>query len=94
MTLTIALAPEEQARLEAAARARAMSVDECVRRLITEHLPPAAPEDATVALLTRWLEEDATDDPEEIRKAQEELDGFKRAMNAERERAGARRLYP
>ena len=136
MTLTIGLAPEEQACLEAAACAGAMSVDECVRRLIAEHLPPAAHREAepkkdtaasceptralppgdraaehgprapevnaeeaeanaaSIALLQSWLEEEATDDPEEIRKAQQELDDFKRAINAERDRAGARRVYP
>ena len=41
-----------------------------------------------------WLEEDATDDPDEIRRAQEELEEFKRGINVERERAGARRIYP
>ena len=49
---------------------------------------------ASIALLQAWLEEDATDDPAEIRKAQEELNEFKRAINAERERVGARRVYP
>jgi hypothetical protein len=49
---------------------------------------------ASIALLESWLEEEATDDPEEIRQAQQELDEFKRAINAERERAGARRIYP
>lgn len=49
---------------------------------------------ASIALLQSWLAEDATDDPEEIRKAQQELDAFKRAINAERDRAGARRVYP
>jgi hypothetical protein len=49
---------------------------------------------ASIALLQSWLEEDATDDPGEIRKAQEELDEFKRGINEERERARARRIYP
>jgi hypothetical protein len=49
---------------------------------------------ASIALLQSWLEEDATDDPAEIRNAQQELDEFKRAINAERERVGARRVYP
>src|SRR5438067_11399732 len=31
---------------------------------------------ASIALLQSWLEEDATGDPEELRKAQEELDEF------------------
>jgi hypothetical protein len=64
--------------------------------LPTQEVQPAKDDEnaASIALLQSWLEEDATDDPEEIRKAQEELDEFKRAINAERERAGARRIYP
>ena len=49
---------------------------------------------ASIALLKSWLEEDATDDPDELRQAQEELDEFKRNMNAPRKEAGARLLYP
>jgi hypothetical protein len=70
--------------------------------LVTEHLPPAENarpgvnegNAASIALLQSWLAEDATNDPEEIRAAQRELDEFKRAINAERERAGARPIYP
>jgi hypothetical protein len=61
----------------------------------TVYLPPAQDENAaSMALLQSWLAEEATDDPDEMRQAQEELDAFKRAINAEREQAGARRLYP
>ncbi len=48
----------------------------------------------TMALMQSWLEEDATDDPEEIRAAEEELREFKRNMNLPRKEAGARLLYP
>src|SRR5579863_1920701 len=51
-------------------------------------------ETATMALMKVWLEEDATDDPEEIRQAEEELREFKRNMNQPRKEAGARLLYP
>jgi hypothetical protein len=68
---------------------------------LVEPLPPPAdaPTEekenaASIALLESWLEQDATDDPHEIDKTHEELDEFKRAINAERERAGARRIYP
>jgi hypothetical protein len=71
-------------------------------KLATEHLPPAKharqqvdeENAASIALLQSWLAEDATNDPEEIRTAQKELDEFKRAINAERARAGARQIYP
>ena len=44
--------------------------------------------------LQSWLAEDATDNPDDIHQAQAELEAFKQAINAERERAGARRIYP
>jgi hypothetical protein len=49
---------------------------------------------ATMELMKSWLEEDATDDPEEIRAAEEALREFKRNMNLPRKEAGARILYP
>jgi hypothetical protein len=49
---------------------------------------------ATMALMQSWIEEDATDDPEEIRAAEEELREFKRNMNLPRKETGARLLYP
>lgn len=95
MTLTITLTPEEEARLRAAAHKEGIDPAELVRQLVTAYLPPAQDENAaSIALLQSWLAEEATDDPDEVRQAQEELDAFKRAINAERERAGARRLYP
>jgi hypothetical protein len=51
-------------------------------------------ETATMALVRSWLAEDATDDPEEICAAEEELREFKRNMNLPRKEAGARLLYP
>ena len=95
MTLTINLTREEEERLHAAARKEGIDPAELVRKLVTAHLPPAYDENAaSIALLQSWLAEDTTDDPEEMRKAQEELETFKQALNAERERAGARRIYP
>ena len=95
MTLTINLTREEEERLHAAAHKEGVDPAELVRKLVTEHLPPAHDENAaSIVLLQSWLAEDATDAPEEICKAQEELETFKQALNAERERAGARRIYP
>jgi len=95
MTLTINLTREEEERLRTAAQKEGIDPAELVRKLVTEHLPPVHDENAaSIALLQAWLAEDATDDPEELRQAREELEAFKAGMNAERERAGARRLYP
>jgi hypothetical protein len=49
---------------------------------------------AAIALLRSWREQDATDDPEEIRKAEKELEEFKQNINANREVTGERRVYP
>ena len=58
------------------------------------NLPPLPPGQATRDLLRVWREEDATDNPEEMRKAEEELAEFKAAMNANRQAMGERLLYP
>lgn len=95
MTLTINLTQEEETRLHTAAQKEGLDPVEFVRKLVTGHLLPAHDENAaSIALLQSWLEEDATDNPDEIRQAQEELELFKQAINAERERAGTRRIYP
>jgi hypothetical protein len=95
MTLAIDLTPEEELRLRAAAQQEGIAPAELARKLVTEHLPPVPDENAaSIALLQSWLEEDATDDPDEVRQAEAELEAFKQAINAERERAGARRIYP
>lgn len=49
---------------------------------------------ATLELLARWRTEDATDNPEELRAAEQELAEFKRAMNENRKQAGELPLYP
>ena len=62
---------------------------------IDEAAPLPDPENAaSIALLKSWLAEDATDDPEEIRQAEEELREFKRNMNANRAATGERIPYP
>jgi hypothetical protein len=49
---------------------------------------------ATLELFAKWRAEDATDDPEEFRKAEQELAEFKKAMNENRAQAGEPLLYP
>jgi hypothetical protein len=94
MTLTLKLTPEEEARLAEAARQKGVDPSEWVRDLLKQSLPPPRPGDATRALLSSWREEDETSDPEAVETAERELEEFKREMDAERSRAGARLLYP
>ena len=66
-----------------------------VNRDETEEREPAQKRmTPTMALMKLWLEQDATDDPEEIREAEEDLLEFKRNMNLPRKEAGARLHYP
>jgi hypothetical protein len=49
---------------------------------------------ATIALLEKWREEDATEDPELLRVAEQELAEFKKQMNENRVSAGEPLLFP
>jgi len=51
-----------------------------------KRVTPAPPPDnsATIALLQQWAQEDATDDPAAIARAEQELAQFKAALNANR----------
>ncbi len=59
------------------------------------HLPSNTPIDTvTLELLAQWRREDATDDPEKIREAEQELAEFKQAMNEHRALSGETPLFP
>ncbi len=49
---------------------------------------------AAIALLQSWLQTEATDDPEEIQRTEEELAEFKQRMNANRAATGERLVFP
>lgn len=108
MTLTIHFTPQEEAWIQAQAVQQGLQPDEVIKRLVDERLPaPSEDADSTslvpvidaknaaaIAYLDRKLKEEATDDPEEIRKAEEELAEFKRNMNANRAATGERLVFP
>jgi len=95
MTVTITLTFEEEVHLRVAAQREGLDPAELVHQLVRAYLPPIPDKNAaSIALLQSWLAEDATDNPDDIQQAQAELEAFKQAINAERERAGARRIYP
>jgi len=85
-------------RLEDEIQQRALSKGVSAEQLLDHLLHPATlkPQKPTLTMLLMrsWMEEDATDDAEEIRKAKEELEEFKRNMNEPRKEARARLLYP
>ena len=94
MHVTLDLTPEEAARLYATAQKNGVSASECARQVLAAHLPPAEPTDRTLELLAQWEAEDATEDPDEIRRAEEELAELKAGLNAPRAAAGLRLLFP
>jgi plasmid stability protein len=94
MNVRIDLTPEEEARLRAAAARNGVSTEECARKVLTDHLPPDESIDRTLKLFAQWEAEDATDDPDEIRRAEEELAELKAGLNAPRATAGSRLLFP
>ncbi len=85
-------------RLESEIQNRAMSKGVSPEQLLEYLLHPFTQKPQkptlTMLLMRSWLEEDATDDPEEIREAEESLQEFKRNMNQPRKEANARLLYP
>jgi hypothetical protein len=80
---------------EVSREAETLDPDQRVRLLVLPKAPgEGAPEDdPTIALLEAWIAAAPTD-PEAVREAEADLLEFKRNMNAPRQEAGARLLYP
>lgn len=96
MSLTIELSPDEQARLDAAAKEKGMAPEVLAREVLTSHLPAApdepATEDPTLALFRRWAEEDAQRTPEEVAEENELWERFQANVNETRAALGMRLL--
>ena len=96
MTLYIELNPEQEARLTAVAQREGIDPAEVVKKLVAEHLPPIQQEevqDPTLALFAQWDKEDQNMTHEEIEEENRTWEAFKANMNADRDRAGARRVF-
>jgi hypothetical protein len=103
MTLHIDFTPQEEAWLNAQAMLQGLPPAEVVRRLVDERLPELPVRDAaaieakraaTITYLEGRIREEATDDPEEIRKSEEEWEELKRNLNANRAAAGESPVFP
>ena len=91
MTLTIELTSEQEARLADAARKERLEPTALASMWIEEHLPPVqaqvtpdARNQALIALLQSWREEDATDDEEELARRDIENEELMRNLQANR----------
>ncbi|HEY7120452.1 MAG TPA: hypothetical protein VH475_27965 [Tepidisphaeraceae bacterium] len=99
MTLNIELAPELEDRLKSEAQRRGVAPENYARQLIESGLDAEVEaqkrrNQATLDLFAQWAKRDATDDPAELARREQELEEFKKAMNETREQAGARKIYP
>lgn len=98
MTLHIDLPSKTEAWVRAEATRRGILPAEVVADVLNQRASTPSLQqnerEATVALLQSWIDEDWTDDPEALRKAEAELTEFKRNMNAPRKEAGERLLFP
>ncbi|HZT43562.1 MAG TPA: hypothetical protein VFA07_15465 [Chthonomonadaceae bacterium] len=97
MNLIIDFTPEQEARLNAAAQHEGIAPAEVVKKLVDEHLPAIAKvekeQDPLLALFDQWEKEDADMTPDEIAAENRQWEEFKANINAERDRAGARRIF-
>lgn len=85
MPITIHFTPAEEEQLRTAAQKEGLGPADFVRKHITEYLPVPPDENAaSITLLQSWLEEETTDNPDEIRQAQSEVEAFQHAINTER----------
>jgi hypothetical protein len=99
MTLMIALKPETEKRLREEASRVGVEPGEFARRLLEEHLPQERPmpDVESIRLLEEFERENATDDPKEIARRQEEGEEFMRNLSRNRiemEGPNARKLWP
>ncbi|MFN3649768.1 MAG: hypothetical protein ACK47B_09310 [Armatimonadota bacterium] len=96
MSLTIELSPEEQARLADAASREGLAPEELARKLLCEHLAPAAegspPDDPTLALFRQWEAEGAARTADEARGENELWEQFQTNVNETRAALGMRKL--
>lgn len=100
MRLTIELTPGQGHQLFEVAETEGLDPATLAQKLLIAQLPEAplasavdGKRQAAIDMLRSWANEDATEDPNEIREAEEELAEFKRAMNANRAATGERPVF-
>jgi len=105
MTLNVDFTPQSEAWIKAEAHKRGVPPAEVIRSVIEERAAedsgsrnsPAnvtAKNAAAIAMFDKWIAEDATDDPEELRKADQEVEELMQSLNRNRVESGERSLFP
>lgn len=82
MTVKLELKPDIDSRLRELAAAAGLSVQAYLVKLIESALSPRRNE-AAIALLAQWDEEDTTRDSDELERRRSEWEELKTAMNEE-----------
>ena len=98
--MNIDFGPQIEDQISSIARQIGIAPAEVVKRVVAGTLPALPPPSivsernkAAIAALRSWRDQDATDDPEEIRKAEAELAEFKRNIDANRTETGDHPVY-
>ncbi len=94
MTLQIELTDDTEKLLKREAERQGIGPEELAKSLIEKSFVVGPPDTATLELLAKWDERDATDDPAEIERRNRDFEEFKNAINETRRAAGARIIYP
>ena len=95
--VNIALPPEVEKRLQGEASRHGLAPAEFAAKLITEHLSPAPVGSSLGDLFAQWEREDATTDPAELARRNQESEELKKALNQNRlemEGPAARTPFP
>jgi hypothetical protein len=92
MNLTLNLPDELADRLRSEAERLGVDVQQCAVQMIQNSFPTAERARALRQLFSEWAAEDATDDPAELARRQNEWAELKHALNANR--ASGRKLFP
>ena len=101
--ITLDLTPTEEAEITTIARQTGLAPADYLKRLVKKHLPfvattpaPAIDEEnaAAIAQIQAWAREEATDDPEEIRQSEADLNELILNLNRNRIESGDRPLLP
>jgi hypothetical protein len=93
--MTIQLSPQTEERLKSEASRRGIEPAEFATQLIEQGL--STPNQATLDLLQKWRQQDATTDPAELARRQQEGEQFMENLarnRTEMEGPGARKLWP
>jgi hypothetical protein len=85
MTLTLELPPEVEGALADEARRKGMTPEQIVLENLRQRYPVIVPRaDSMAALFAKWDAEDATDDPEELARRNQDWEMTKATLEANR----------